>query len=172
MHRLLVLIAFIPFSASADQINDGRLFSLLCATEMSGGFNWIKDHWQQAVYKPSTYILRKLNASKDAACIVARAVGNTGQTQFSDSGYGESNGCYTWTEIGENPKAGLVCEEFWQKENGLYRIQCGGYDDVTVSILSEEVIFVDTRTYSVFSTPIDDERDSMVLAFGKCSFVN
>jgi len=160
MRRLFALIAFIPSCALGSQISDGRPFSLLCVAEQSGGFNWINDHWQQVLFKKATYLLKKVD---DANCAPRKI---TTQSKF-----GLGKGCYTWAEIGQNSQMASPCDEMWGDKGLMYVDNCG-VDNFKVFIKPDTVIFVHILDQGVFEEPTNGVRDSMVLEFGKCSFVN
>jgi hypothetical protein len=170
---LLVMALFLlPCSAVAAQISDGRSFTLLCSTEVAGGFNWVDDHWEQARYKQSAYILRKKDTAKDDNCFYGR-LKSSPPGPYDDLGFSSGKSCYSIGEVGEQPSETL-CEEDWWKDEGLHRITCSALNvqRLEVGLSSEEITFVETRTYSVFMKPENGKRDSMVLEIGKCSILD
>ena len=59
---LIVVMSQPAFSEITDS---SKPFSMLCVPKKGTGFDWKNNDWQQATYKPSTYVLSKLGG--DAA---------------------------------------------------------------------------------------------------------
>jgi hypothetical protein len=178
MRRAIALMALIPTCALANQISDGRSFALLCVAEQSSGYSWVNNNWVPTTFKPPTYLLKKVDAASDPACKHnGKPVSTPPHIDSSDGlAFGYGTACYIWSRIGSD-SLGTSCQETWARDKDavpvLVRIVCSNFDDLDVRIFQKEVLFAESRTYAVFMDPTEKgERDTMVLQFGKCSFVS
>lgn len=158
--------------ASAEITDQGKSFSMLCVAEKGTGFNWDKNDWQQANYKPYTYVISKLVGDDSESKCFTRLRGENVAALITPTGdtSGRSKGCYVLKEIGEAVTLGNVCTEFWDKRGASYllkEVTCtGGFEEYRARV---DGPFVVTRTYAVFATV--DPRDSVILQIGKCSLL-
>ena len=144
-------------------------FSMLCVAKKGTGFDWKNNDWQQATYKPSTYVLSKLggDAAKEKCWPQILSEG----VDISDPiASGTSRGCYIIKELGESEKdvLGDVCTEHWDERGKgpvLNKVSCSFNYEVRARV---DGPFVLTRTNAIFATE-DRFRTSVSLEIGKCS---
>jgi hypothetical protein len=61
MRTAIFTLAFVvPSQLFAQVTKPSTLFTELCVTEHSTGFDWVGDEWKQTSYRPYTYVIRKL----------------------------------------------------------------------------------------------------------------
>ena len=58
---LAIALAIATDPASAEITEGSTTFSLICKAEHSVGFDYASGSWQQVNFKPSTYVITKLN---------------------------------------------------------------------------------------------------------------
>jgi len=163
---LIVVMSQPAFSEITDS---SKPFSMLCVPKKGTGFDWKNNDWQQASYKPSTYVLSKLggDAAKEKCWTQILSEG----VDISDPiASGTSRGCYIIKELGESEKdvLGDVCTEHWEERRKgpvLNEVSCRFNYEVRARV---DGPFVLTRTNAIFATE-DRFRTSVSLEIGKCS---
>jgi hypothetical protein len=163
---LIVVMSQPAFSEITDS---SKPFSMLCVPKKGTGFDWKNNDWQQATYKPSTYVLSKLggDAAKEKCWTQILSEG----VDISDPiASGTSRGCYIIKELGESEKdvLGDVCTEHWDERGKgpvLNEVSCSFNYEVRARV---DGPFVLTRTNAIFATE-DRFRTSVSLEIGKCS---
>ena len=109
----LALAAVMPGAVSAE-ITDSRPFSLRCVEEKSTGFNWVNKEWVQTNFKPSSYILSKLEPTSEPCEDFQNELSPSIERHTSM----KTTGCYMLKQVGEKDSLGDVCRESWMEKNG------------------------------------------------------
>ena len=181
MPNKIVIAAFamlIQASHAMAEITDSaKQFTAICKADQTIGFNWENSEWVHSIYKSKTYIISKLYGQKDSRCLAYKADEITPLVIFPTSGQkmGFSQGCYVFQEIGEPPEPlGSVCSERWVGDSNrstLQHVICAGQRSGVNLEFDIDGQFVHTYTESLFSLPIDGQKDSIILDIGKCSHI-
>ncbi len=165
MTRYLLLTLFLISAAHAEEVQDPETrFALLCAEDVSTGFNWVDGAWKQANFRVKQHLLKKVDPALHPECGIAKNDTN------DLGGIVVGQGCYEFNEVGQKTEA-QACNENWSKSGTLLRltkVHCYGLANVDVGLNG---VFVVTRVYA-YDDAQTDRRDSLALSVGKCSFVN
>ncbi|WP_435187477.1 hypothetical protein ACMAZA_04820 [Pseudothioglobus sp. nBUS_23] len=192
---LFASLVLISNYSNAEITSFDERFTLLCEIEDSTGFNWSNGNWYQANFKAGQkYIIKKQDdeKSEDADDYDYAKVKNMfcsyGQEAESDNAsYITRDGCYMIKEFGEESTAfnSKLCRERWSKDSQgslkLDKVDCSVWGNPEVRFKPNGLIHVHNLG-SLESSPkgvIDngvtiippDYKDSMYIAFGRCSTI-
>lgn len=146
-------------------------FSVLCIEDHSTGYNWRDGKWTPANYNTDQLLITDVSDDPELAganCIAEDQV-------VSPWGSVSAKRCFNLAAIGEPRSSSGTsrCTAWYDKDDTdkIDSVSCeGAWEDYTFTPNGE---FIMSRTYSApLSLPTDAEnRDSLVLAIGKCSVV-
>jgi hypothetical protein len=152
-----------------------QALTVLCLEDSSIGFNWTEEEWTPSKYPPESYIVKKLEASDPlgSACFDLMAhIGRSATPVKSEYSGSSSTSCYARYGVGSEPTMLDVemCTEMWTDDGSLNAVYC--QEGILAKFnFSPNGEFVIDRTFAVPRLSQKPERDSLVLAVGKCSVI-
>lgn len=180
MDRFFLTLFCVFISNAAIAENGERLerIAQLCIAERAVGFNWEKNEYVSANFKPEQYTLtlvdqKKPLTEKEAFFMKVAGCQANDKPTLDTPGFRGYKSCARLSTLGEDRSQYLSCDQFHQKtENGVWwvRMICGtGIKRFSVT-LNERFhysnVHDDTR-----SNPENSNKDSIYLTVGRCSSV-
>jgi hypothetical protein len=196
----VLAFAMLSHDASAEIRDGSTTFSLICKAEHSIGFNYVSNSWQKVNFKPSTYIVTKLDpvANKDECCLYQANQRSPEPELFSPDSlekfpdqmkdimkHASGYGCYRLKELGGSQISPFMagCSESWYGVKGnayLKHVDCENF--VPTFAFDFDGAFAATYTLPVFDLSelpelpgVQDSdkshRDSVYLEIGNCAQV-
>jgi hypothetical protein len=148
--------------ACAD-VSEHDLYSALCVTDLSIGFRWDGNGWQQhTVNANDSYIIQKLDSSSPLAEICEGEL-----KPITRASIIISKSCYVLSLAGQEPNASdaSACEESWEEAGptlNLKSVWCGQGGNPKYS-------FQPNGDFKEFGSM--EEKGDKIISVGKCSVV-
>jgi hypothetical protein len=148
--------------AYAD-VSERDLYSALCVTDLSIGFRWDGNGWQQhTVIANDSYIIQKLDSSSPLAEICEGEL-----KPITRASIIISKSCYVLSVAGQEPNASdaSACEESWEEAGPnlkLKSVWCGQGGNPKYS-------FQPNGDFKEFGSM--EEKGDKIISVGKCSVV-
>lgn len=148
----------------------------ICAEDISTGFNWEDGAWHQANYPERNWIAKEISVDDKLAVVCKAEIERDGLSiePVMGEGFSTSYGCFTFSVVGEEPGFGDVqrCLKYMDVAGVLSSAECK--HDIWMDVMFDlDGEFVLNRTAALIMSEPDaaGERDSVVLAIGKCTSV-